>query len=110
MDFDQFEEVICIRDAACGLVTLSGMKINASNVSYLMSYDNGGILVIYSEPDQREESEQEYSHEVHIWERGEEVLSIRWNENSGLHKVDHYDSGPWVNSLMAKALQSITIN
>lgn len=110
MDRKEVEEVMCIRDAACGFVALAGTKIEATNVTYLMSYNQGGFLVIFSEPDPQRDSETEYSHEVHIWERDHQVLSMRWNDESGRHMLDHYDSGPWVDSLMAKALQSITIN
>ena len=110
MDLHKAEEVMCIRGAACGLVALSGTKIDASKVSYIVSSDRGGLLVIYSEPDQRRGRESGYSHEVHIWECGEKVLSMRWHEEIGQHMVDLYDSGPWGDSLMAKALNSITLN
>ena len=80
MDLHEAEEVICIRDAACGLVALWNKDRCIECFLHCRSYDHAGLLVIYSEPDERGDRKSEYSHEVHIWECGEKVMSMRWHE------------------------------
>ena len=110
MHSNEIGQAMCIKAVAQGLVTLFGTKIETTDVSYVKSYDHGGLLLIYCDHSKAEIStEENYIYEVQVWEYEEKVLSILWHEN-GRHSLQQYDPGPWEDSLMSMAVHLPILN